>query len=95
MKHNKTLMLSRSKLNSIEMLIYQALIDSNISQEEHTTVINEEEKYRRMKEDIGMRKSQRSDADKDELNEENEKSIKLLGETRKMHKFNNKKSERV
>ena len=48
-----------------------------------------------MKEDIGMRKSQRSDADKDELNEENEKSIKLLGETRKMHKFNNKKSERI
>ena len=38
------LMLGRSKLNSIETLMSQALTDSIISHEEYTTIINEEEK---------------------------------------------------
>ena len=42
-------MRARSKLNSIEMLISQALIDSEISHEGYTTVINEKEKYNRKK----------------------------------------------
>ena len=33
-KHNKTIMLARSELNSIEIIIFQALIDSEISHEE-------------------------------------------------------------
>ena len=57
-------MLARSKLNSIEMMISKALIDSDISHEEYTTIINEEKKYRRLKEDIRMMKSQRSDPEK-------------------------------
>ena len=41
-------MLAQSKLNSIENLIYQALIDLEISHEEYKSKINEEENYRRL-----------------------------------------------
>ena len=51
-------MLARSKLNSIETLISQALIDHEISHEEHKTSVNEEENYRRLKENITLIKSQ-------------------------------------
>ena len=44
-KHSKILMLAESKLNSIEGLISQALIDSVINHEEYQTIINEKEKY--------------------------------------------------
>ena len=57
-------MLARSKLNSIETLISQALINSDISHEEYTTIINEEEKCRRLKEDIRLMRRLRSDAEK-------------------------------
>ena len=42
-KHNKYVMLARTKLNSIETLIYQALIDLKISHAEFKTIVNEEE----------------------------------------------------
>ena len=45
-------MLAKSKLNSIESLIFQALIDLNISHEEFKTIVNEKEKYDQMKESI-------------------------------------------
>ena len=48
-KHNKTVMLAKSKLNSIETLMSQALIDLNISHEEFKTIVNEKEKYEAMK----------------------------------------------
>ena len=60
-------MLVRSKLNSIETLISQALTDLEISHEEYKTIINEEENYRRLKENIRMMKSEKIDAEKDEL----------------------------
>ena len=44
-KHNKTAMLARSKLNSIESKIYEALINNEISHEDFMTIINEEKKY--------------------------------------------------
>ena len=50
-EHNKILMLAKSKLNSIETVIYQALIGLEISYEEFKTVANEK-KYERMKEYI-------------------------------------------
>ena len=50
-------MLTKSKLNSIETLISQALIDLEISHEEFKTFFNKEENYRRLKEDIKMMKS--------------------------------------
>ena len=61
-------MLVRNKLSSIETIIPQALIDSEISQKEYITIINEVKKWRRHKEGIRMMKNQRSDTEKDKLN---------------------------
>ena len=44
-KHDKILMLAKSKLSSIEALISQALIDIEISHEEFITILNEKDKY--------------------------------------------------
>ena len=51
-KHDKILMLAKSKLNSIETLISQALIDMEISHKEFVTIFKEEDKYKRMKENV-------------------------------------------
>ena len=48
-KHDKILMLAKSKLNSIETLISQALINMKISHEEFVTILKEKEKYEKMK----------------------------------------------
>ena len=48
-KHYQLLMLAKSKFNSIETLIPQALIDLDISHEEFITILNEKDKYERMK----------------------------------------------
>ena len=71
-KQNKIVMLAKSKLNSIETLISQALIDLEISHEEHKSIINDEENFRRLKEYIRMIKSN----DKEDELSENNKSIK-------------------
>ena len=60
-KHNKIVMLARSKLNSIESTIYKALIDNEISHEDFTTIIIEKRNYHELKESIRTMKSQRSD----------------------------------
>ena len=57
-------MLARSKLNSIESKITEALINNEISQEDFMTIINEEKKYRELKESIRVMNSQRSDVEK-------------------------------
>ena len=57
-------MLSRSKLNSIESKISEALINNEISHEDFMTIINEEKKYRELKERIRMTNSQRSYSEK-------------------------------
>ena len=44
-KHDKILMLAKSKLNSIETLTFQALIDVETSHEEFVTCLKEKEKY--------------------------------------------------
>ena len=51
-------MLARSKLNSIEIKISEALIDNQISHEDFMTIINEERNYRDVKESIRMMKGQ-------------------------------------
>ena len=48
-KHDKILMLAKSKFNSIEALISQALNDLGISHEEFIMILNEKHKYERMK----------------------------------------------
>ena len=42
-------MLAKGKLSSIETLISQALIDMDISHEEFVTILNEKDKYEKMK----------------------------------------------
>ena len=44
-KHNKIIMLARSKLNSIESKISEALINNEISHEDFVIIINEERNY--------------------------------------------------
>ena len=72
-------MLAKSKLNSIETLISQALKHLNISHEEFKTIVNEKEKYEQMKESIRNTKS------RDELSE-----IGILEKIVEMHRFKKK-----
>ena len=57
-EHNKIVILVRSKLNSIENKISKALMDNQISHEDFERIINEEKKYRELKESIRMMNSQ-------------------------------------
>ena len=72
-KHNKIVLLARSKLNSIGRKISEASINNEISNEGVMTIINEEKEYRELKESITMMNSQRGDTEK----------IDLIGEGRK------------
>ena len=44
-KHDKILMLAKSKLNSIDTLISQASIDMDISHEEFITILKDKDRY--------------------------------------------------
>ena len=57
-------MLARSKLNSIAIKISEALINNEISHVHFIAIINEEKKYRELKENIWMINSERSDTEK-------------------------------
>ena len=74
-KHNKTVMLARSKLNSIESKISEELIKSEISHEDFMTIIDEEKKYRELKESVRIMNSQRSDTEKINLIKEGKKIV--------------------
>ena len=50
--HDKILMLARSKINSVEALISQALIDMDISHEEFITILKEKDRYDLMKDNL-------------------------------------------
>ena len=54
-------MLAKGKLNSIETLISQALIDMEISHEEFVAIVKEKDKQEKMKEDL------RSENEKQEI----------------------------
>ena len=51
-KHDKIVLLAKSKLNSIEVLISKALIDSNISHDEFVLINNVLKEYDEMKEEV-------------------------------------------
>ena len=51
-KHDKILMLVKNKLNSIEALISQALIDTAISHEEFISILKEKDRYEMMKNNL-------------------------------------------
>ena len=57
-------MLARSKLNGIESKICEALLNNETSHEDFVTIINEEKKYRELKESTRMMNSQRCDTEK-------------------------------
>ena len=50
--HNKIILLAKSKLNSIEVIISKALINSNISHNEFVLINNVLKEYDDMKEEI-------------------------------------------
>ena len=60
-KHDKIFMLAKSKLNSIETLISEALIDMEISHEEFVTILKKKDEYEKMKENV------RSENEKQEI----------------------------
>ena len=72
-KQDNIFMLARSKLSSIESKIPEALINNQISHKDFMTNINEEKKYRELKESIRMMNTQRSDFEKVNLTEEGKK----------------------
>ena len=79
-KHDKILMLAKSKLDSIETLVSQALIDMEISHGEFNAIIRENKKSERMKENV-RNVSEHSSAEKQEnmrLNSDNLKKITSL-----------------
>ena len=45
-------MLAKSKLNSIETLVSQTLIDKEISHEEFITILRERDKYEKMEDNL-------------------------------------------
>ena len=69
-KHNNIVMLARSKLNSIESKISEALMDNEMSHAGFETISNNEKKYRKLRESIRMMNSQRGDVEKVSLIEE-------------------------
>ena len=54
--HDQILMLAKSKYNIIEALISQALNDMKISHKEFFTILEEQDKYEKMKKDIEDKK---------------------------------------
>ena len=52
MKHYKTVLLAKSKLNNIKVLISKALIDSNISHDEFVLINNVLKEFNDMKKEI-------------------------------------------
>ena len=49
-KYNKIVMIAKTKLNGIETLMSQAIVDLNISHDKFKSIVNEKEKYEQMKE---------------------------------------------
>ena len=73
-KHNNNIvMLARSKLNSIESKISEALMNNEISHKQFMTIINEEKKHWELKESMKMMNSQRRGVKKTNLFEEGKK----------------------
>ena len=68
-KHNKIITLAKNKLNIIETLISQALIDFDISHEEFSKIIYEKNNYEQIKDNIRSVKSI------NDLNKENDQIL--------------------
>ena len=51
-KNDKIIILAKSKLNSIEAVVSQALIEMEISHKEFISILKEKDKYKKMKENV-------------------------------------------
>ena len=73
-------MLAKSKLNSIESLISQALIDMKISHEEFITILKEKDKYEKTKENVKSisNKLEKEKEENKQLNSTNSKKNKFI-----------------
>ena len=82
-KHEKAIMLAKSKLNSIEILISQALTDMDISHEEFITILKEKDKDEKMKDNLrsenGEYKTMRLSSIKSNIKKKNKK-LKMKNE---------------
>ena len=82
-KHEKVIMLAKSKLNSIEILISQALTDMDISHEEFITILKEKDKDEKMKDNLrsenGEYKTMRLSSIKSNIKKKNKK-LKMKNE---------------
>ena len=75
-KQNKILMLTKSKLSSIEALVSQVLVNVEISNEEFVTILNERDKDAKMKENL---KNVSEKIENMRLNSVNSKTKKITG----------------
>ena len=77
-KHDKIFMLAKSKLNSIETLVSQALIDMEISHEELATILNERDKYEEIKENLKNVSEKQENMRQNSVNSKTQKITILL-----------------
>ena len=68
-KHNKIITLARNKLNIIETLLSQVLIDFDISHEEFSKIVYEKNNYEQIKDNTRSAKSI------NDLNKENDQIL--------------------
>ena len=72
-------MLAKSKLNSIETLVSQALIDMEISHKEFIKILREKDKYEKMKENVrNIREKFEEKQENTRLNSVNSREIRCL-----------------
>ena len=74
-KHDKILMLAESKLDSIETLVSQALIDMEISHEEFNAIVREKQKYERMEENLKNVSKKQENKRLNSINSKNKKRV--------------------
>ena len=77
-KHDKIVVLARSKLNSIKSKISEALMNNQINHEEFMAISNEERNYRELKERIRMMKGQEEKKNRYRLTYSNIKQCYLI-----------------
>ena len=63
-KNDKIILIAQSYLNSIGNIISKALTDNEFGHEEFKTIMNKEDKYCNLKENIRMIRSQRSNEER-------------------------------
>ena len=85
-KHENTVTLAQSKLNSVSELVSKALTDGEISDEEFTLIVREIDKYRGMKALLRQRntalpsRQHGADSERDRLKRELRKKLGSLAE---------------